>query len=349
MNDVGLKALDVIHRTLVIDEPWTIRSERAFSWIGYRLAARVEASPLFMSLDIPLSRVTTMIEVVEDVGASAAEVEALLRTLNQLAIGAAYVFSPLDRTITAMCAHNVHEETVKWRPAELASDHITALVLAERHAEVLAERVKGRVARRTHPRSGERLAADEMLNVLEEHYIPPGAEASHFGTEAEMTSVYGMVRDTYDFSAGASADGIAIEVAFGEDETTLIELKTKEPHPLVGHGLGVFMTVRVAPDLPKCCHLANKVNRRQFTPGETIAALGAWTVRTVGEQHYLARSRFIPNVNYAPGRAVDCAQSAIGQAIWVDQLFHPNLTRRSSLPNIAKRLRKESPSVRGHS
>ena len=44
MPDVGLKALETIHKLLCIDEPWTIRGERDFSWIGHRLTQNVRAS-----------------------------------------------------------------------------------------------------------------------------------------------------------------------------------------------------------------------------------------------------------------------------------------------------------------
>jgi hypothetical protein len=211
--------------------------------------------------------------------------------------------------------------------------------LAERHAELLAERFRGTVASRAHPQSGERPVPDDVLNVLEAHYAPKRTETSPFRASKEMKAVHDTVRDTLDFSAGSSPEGIAIEVAFGESETTLIELKTDQSHPVVGNGLAVFMTTRVAGDLAQCCHLANRMNQLQFAPGESVPALGAWTVRTIGEQHNLARARFVANANHAPGKAVDCAQSAIGQALWADKLFHPGMQRRSSLPAIAKALR----------
>ena len=74
MPDVGLTALETIHKLLLIDEPWTIRGERDFSWIGHRLTQNVSASKQFDGDGITLSRLSATCIVVEDVSAPQEEV-----------------------------------------------------------------------------------------------------------------------------------------------------------------------------------------------------------------------------------------------------------------------------------
>ncbi len=337
MTDFGLEALAAIHGRLMIDEHWTVREPRAFSWIAHRLSQRVDASTMFESLDLMITRITSSVVLVEDIGSSREAVEEMLGWFNHLAVGSAYVYDPAERSIAAMLAHNVHAETTPFRPEDIASYQIIALVLAERHADTIADRVRGRVARRQHPVAGERLERDDMLNVLNESYQPRGREPNLFASDNEMLQVYELVQGTYDFSAGGNAAGIAIEVAFGENETTLIQLRTDHPHPELGHGLGVFLTLPARLTETDAARIANQLNIRQFEQGETIAAFGSWCVRRIGEHTHVGRGFFVPNANFRPARAVDCAAAAIGQAVWADNLFHPHLSRRSALPAVAKR------------
>lgn len=343
MTDVGLEALGDIHRRLMIDEPWTIREPRAFSWIAHRLSQLVEASDMFESLDVNIARVMSSATVVEDVGVSREAAEAMLGWLNHLAVGSAYVYDPIERTIRAMLAHNVHSETMRFRPEEIASYQIIALVLAERHADLLAERLRGTVARRQHPVAGERLERDDMLNVITGVYQVRGCEPNLFANPDEIRAVHDLVRNTYDFSAGGDAGGIAIEVAFGEDQTTLIQLMTNQPHPELGQGLGVFLTLPLQVDEKGAAKIANLLNLHQFQEGETIAAFGAWCVRHIGERPHVGRALFVPNANFRCGRPVDSAMAAINQAVWADSLLNPGLPRRSALPAVAKGMGLQTP------
>lgn len=54
---------------------------------------------------------------------------------------------------------------------------------------------------------------------------------------------------------------------------------TNQPHPELGHGLGVFLTLRLRVDANEAARAANLLNLHQFKDGETIAAFGAWCVR----------------------------------------------------------------------
>jgi hypothetical protein len=334
--DVGMRALQLMHEGLRIDDCWTIRAEREFSWIAHRLQATLRASRPFVSHDILISRVTSSILLIEDVGVSRADVDSALAYMNHASVGAAYVYSPLERTVSVLAAHNVHEETLNWRPVELSAYHMLSLERAERTADELAERLRGEVARRIHPASGERLRPDDLLSTIERDIAPVGELPSRFANAEEITAVHELVRDTLDFSAGGDESGICIEVAFGESETVLIQLTTDEPHPFLGNGLGVFTTLPLPHTLTETAALVAQLNQRQFAEGEVVPAVGAWCVRPARNGFCPAHARFVPNLLFRPGLAAACAMSAINQAIWADQIAFPGLGRRSALPALGK-------------
>lgn len=342
MTDIGIEALRTIHKMLLIDEPWTVWHERQFSWIGHRLEANVEASEMFVSRGILVSRLTTTIEVIEEVQAAHDVAVEALADLNRWASHGALVYLADERSVRMMLSNIVHSETSGWRPTEHATAHILSLAIIEKEAVALADRLGGKVAKRLHPLLGARRTPDDLLNVVEQLYAPAGAEPSRFADSSELQAVEDMVRATggIGVTLGPFADGISIEVAFGAADTTLIDMVSNVVHPMLGHGLSVLTTTRMVDSYAEACRITNRLNVLQFAPGSVMSALGAWFVRTIGEDHHIAHVRFVPNLYFTPGFAVTCGAEAIDHAIWVDRLMHPDLPERSALGVVNARLRR---------
>jgi len=343
--DVGELALEEIHKRLLIDEAWTWRRPRGFTWIAHRLNQSTDASPVFESRGIKISRIVSRVTVIENVGVSQSSAEKIVGEVNHLAVGSAYVYLSEDRRVDAIVAHHVHDETLKMRSKQIAAYQMLALAFGELHSERLADAFQGKVATRQHPASGKRLQADDLLNVIAAFYRPAGALPSSFADSAAIEQVHQLVRNTHFFSAGGSAGGIAIEVAFGNDDTTLIELQTEASHTHLGTGLGVFLKLRLNADEAQVARSANELNLLQFAAGAVVPAVGAWCLYTLDGRPSLGHAFFVPNAHVQGHVAADVhalvldgAMAAIEQALWVDSVLHPNLPPRSSLPIVEKRL-----------
>lgn len=342
--DVGELALQEIHKLLLIDEAWTWRRPRGFSWIAHRLIQSTDASPVFESRGIKISRIVSRVTVIENVGVSQSAAEKIVGEVNHLAVGSAYVYLSEDRRVDAIVAHHVHDETLKMRSKQIAAYQMLALAFAELHSERLADAFQGKVAARQHPSSGKRVQADDMLNVVAALYRPAGARPSSFADSAAIEQVHQLVFNTHFFSAGGSADGIAIEVAFGNDDTTLIVLKTDASHPHLGNGLSVFLKLRLNADEAQAARLANQLNLQQFAAGAIVPAVGAWCLYTFDGRPSLGHALFVPNAHVqgsvpnVHALVLDGAMAAIEQALWVDSVLHPNLPPRSAVPTVGKRL-----------
>ena len=48
-HDAGLQVVEFVYRTMRIDEEWSIREPRGFTWWGHQLAQRVWAEPARLS------------------------------------------------------------------------------------------------------------------------------------------------------------------------------------------------------------------------------------------------------------------------------------------------------------
>lgn len=338
MDDVGLQALEEIYKVQQIDEPWTIRGERQFSWIGHRLQQTMSASKLFDDEGLTLSRLTASCVVVEDVSAPEDDVLHLLSRLNRHALGNAYSYSAADRRITATTVAYVHRGTLDWRTSQFGVFSIHQLCLAETEADHIADTTGGQVAIRAHPASGFRSARDDMLNVVDAVFVKDGQSPSSFANEFEMQTIAELSAKSSSFaSLGASMHGVAFEMAYGET-TSLGRLSSEEPHRHIGNGLSyrLHLPGPISPDEAE--KISALLNREEAHGVALTTHYGAWcwdTWPTVGQA--LAYQAFIPNTIYRPGIAQDAAMSLIKRAQWADRFLNSTSSKKNVWTTIAQR------------
>jgi hypothetical protein len=323
MANVVEDALHFIYAELRIDEEWTAWRDSGFSWLGYRLRQDFEVGPAFIDAGTDLHRVYSTVPILENVRAPEDRVWSALALLNRFAVGEAMVWEPEARRVVCHLGAPVHSETLSWRPAQIADFAILALRTCEDRAEPLAELLDGTVAEWRHPSSGKREAPDEMLFVGQNAFAPEGDKESRFTNDAEMQAIYREVENSPFFSAGASADGLCIEVPFGDD-TILAEIRTGERHPALGSGLLNVLKMRLPPHETRSpAEVAAMLNRREAQGELPSVNFGAWCVQELAGQEILAHARFTPNLLYRPLLAADITYSMINRALWVGAVLLP--------------------------
>jgi hypothetical protein len=321
MTSTATAALETIRRQLHIDDEWTIWGERGFGWIGHRLLQKFFVSTPIESAGMEVYRVWSTVPVVENVTAGEAEVVKALGLFNRFTVGEALVWDAPARRIVCHTGAIVHADTLPWRPGQIADYSILALGASEAKADLLATALRGEVATVGHPDQGLRTHPDEMLGVGEEVFRPAGQEPSTF-VEDDFQQVYSTVFGTHFFSAGAGADGIAIEVPFGTDDTTLIQLTNNATHPALGAGLLCTLKVRIPPDVQSGAdQLASILNAMECDGHLLSASFGAWCVDSAGGDEFLAHAWFTPNLLRRPMLATDIASISINRAGWVAQVL----------------------------
>ena len=111
-QDLGLEAVERAFE-MSIDEPWTVREERGFTWWGDWIRQRVWAGPAIRSRGETLWHVRARTPVFRDVPDEPATYE-LLDSLNALAALSAYVYDPDDGTISARCGAFLYGDVEPW-------------------------------------------------------------------------------------------------------------------------------------------------------------------------------------------------------------------------------------------
>lgn len=341
-RDVGSETLKYIHDRLQIDEEWTHRRERGFTWWAHRLAQQIDAGRPIDDDGIVVTRITSRIPLVRGVTVGADLVDKVLAAWNFTADSFCYVYDPETHGIDSVQSGVVHEQTSGWRPELLASYFIVQLCHAEEDAPVLRRALGGRLATSRHPTHGRRKEPDDMLNAVRAVFLPIGESKNAFADKFEFDTICEQVNRINAASFGGSDSGVAIEVPFG-DNTALITLNAIEPNPRIGAGLGVFLQLPIFAGFDECVRLASWLNRKEAAGEFLSQCIGAWSVKKGGRFCTVARCEFIPNVLHRSGLAMDAAIAAIMKLKQVNRLMNPGVEEPIAWKVVTDRLGIEGP------
>lgn len=317
MSDLVSRALDKISATLMIDDEWMVRGERELTWTAHRLGQTFSVNGPYDSHGFQVCRVSSIVPVVA--GPQAEKLAEILSIQNSLSVADALVSHPTDGLVASHLAAVFHDQTFDWRLSQFISLAIIQLVLSEAQADFLPGLVGGHPAHWTHPRNGRRLVPDDMLNVVEAIFKPAGMEPSRFRSNEDFKAVETSLEDTRFYTMGSSEEGIAIEVPFGTNDTSLIRLHADQIHPELGSGLLATLQIRppAGASNRSVAGLAADMNWQECS-AESMHQYGAWHARN----ELLTHAHFLPNAEFRQGITFLAAQGQIQRAIWADLILN---------------------------
>ena len=339
MTDVAQQLLGNVFKTLQIDEAWSIREGRSFSWIAHRLEQKVTAHRPVEDDGFTLYKIVAETLVVEGVQATESEVNAELSELNRLAFGSAYSFDPKNKTIRATTSTWVHDETAGWRGRLFEMFCMGQLCFAETEADFLADRCKGIVARREHPTSGERQLPDDMLHLIEDFFVPGGYAANQFENPFEFEALADTAKITpFLATLGADANGIALERCFG-DWTAISILTSSIKHRRVGSGLTTLIQLQNQITEEDGYSICAVLNRKEKEEGSFTPHFGAWCVdKSPNGNPKITYKGFYPSLAYQNGLILDMGMMCSRRMVWADQALNAQPTRGNAWERLAQRL-----------
>ena len=336
-EDVGAAALARIHQQLLIDDEWTDRRDRGFTWWAHRLAQQIDAGIPIDDDGIVITRITSRVPVVKNIRVATAKVHATLAGLNLFADSYRYVYDAQQRRVESVQSVILHAQTLGWRADLTASFFLVQLIHAEADARELARQLRGRIAVSNHPIQGRRRVPDDMLNVVRDVFQVTTAAENGFTNRFEFETICEQVNRINAVSLGASDTGLAIEVPFA-DSTALIVLQAGERCPRIGAGLGVRLHLPMRVDFGQAVHLAAWLNGREAA-GELLShGIGAWSTRASADDYIVVHSSFIPAALYRSGLAMDAATGAIHKLKQLNALMNPNVPEPDVREIVANRL-----------
>jgi hypothetical protein len=302
-KDLGMAAVERIHREMQIDEPWTVREERGFTWWGAWIRQRVWAGPATRSGGETLWHVRARTPVYRDQPDEPATY-ARVNDWNLLWPMGAMAY---DGTISARSGAFLYAGVDPWLETFL----LMAAGLQASLAWVAAEAAAGVGPRddEPHPVAGQRRDPDDMLNLAASTpKVPSPITASILRTaEGELAAE--------DFAVTFDEDEeVLVEVLSVAGDTAMWVLRTVD-HPVLGPGALARLVLTRPMGPQRAAWIANALNLAEaadWTGDVRPHAFGAWSV----EDGRLVHNAFFPAVLLGGGDEHIAALLARNFAIW---------------------------------
>jgi len=286
--DLGMDAVDRIHREMQIDEPWTLREERGFTWWGAWIRERVWTGDAVRSRGETLWHVRAVTPTFRDLPDEPATYAAVI-DMNLLQPMSAFVFDPDDGTVSARCGVFVYGAVAPW----LSTWLLTAVGLQASMAWLAAgsDAAAGLVRDDLpHPQAGPRRDPDDMLNVaMGLPAMPSPVTVAVLEAAAAELAAEGVTA-----SFDPETDSLLAACPMGPDQAAMWGVRSAE-HPFLGPGAVTRLGLPEVVGPRRGAWLANALNAAESADwrGEDRPhALGAW--KFDGRQLY--HDTFLPGV-----------------------------------------------------
>ena len=274
-QDAGLEVLDFVYRSMKIDECWSIREPRSFTWWGHRLAQRVSVEPVRRSHGFEVARLSAETDLLRNVQSTQKTADRLAG-FNQHASLSAFVWYPDEGRIRLRCSAGVHAETIETlKPLFSAA---VSIQVADAHVKVdaLATLLGGEPDTSGHPTGGQRQDIDDMLNVIEQLFAREGRKAKPF-TEADFARAAAVNPPLW---LEAETSGTSLKALLGTEKypsaIAVLYVEGSEFHPQLGFGLLMQLNLPITASADQTLVLSHKLNLAEAHAWETPYFFGAW-------------------------------------------------------------------------
>lgn len=243
----------------------------------------------------------------------------------------------------------VHEGTRNWLPCLFAGLAILQPVESQFAADGIMRRLGGQADRSTPPGRGSPTNLDSIQGA-EKDIALRGMEQSKWANTGEFEEI-AEKWGRHDFGFGIAGEGhLDMEMPFG-DATARLKLRTDEPHPRLGNGLRVTLTLPVWSSESDTDELTMEMNYTQQInlPNYGGPFIGSWSAENWSEfrkgdaSFAPAQSFFVPNLFYQRGLAETLVVYAMARAKRLREISMPGAIDLPMYQILDKRLGVNKP------
>lgn len=326
--------LDYLFKIMQIDEKWTVRLPRGFTWWAHSLPQRVWVEHQMQITDHPVIRVQAETALLRNIPSSQ-KVQGAVDVLNKRASLNTYRWNPHTHLLRIRCSAYVTTETIGWLKSFLAE--AIALQVADAHVKGRAEFAGlfgGEVDTSDHPKRGSREVRDDMLNVIENMFVPVGQKPSPF--TAEDFAALERMEPSPSVLTSCNGHGATAEFAYyGPETTTFLKFFRKRPrvqtslceiaaslrHPQLGSGAFWKLTLPLELTEARAMETATELNLAEYTatPEPYFYNFGAWC--SDSDRKAVSYVMFMPAVIHRPNILVSFLWSMRARNQWAKQFL----------------------------
>jgi len=315
----GEQLISELVAAMRLDQSWIVDTAGGFEWWPSGQKQRVWCDDGLFTNQSTTYRIHSEMDLIRGSG-KALQFEVEIEREMDAATMSAVVYDAKDDTYKLHSSVFATEDNIVY----LKRTCFAAVILQVREAMIIAERLRSKlnavVALTEHPSMGMRPSPDPICQAPEHFFCPSGTQESKWRgvmewRETELaiereSSKFNSDHHThltaeFQWSASPSNTGIALEV------------RTQEPHPLLGNGLHFTLMIPMIMALERISHLALELNQLERDSWKRTHMLGSWC----SHDTRLAYRMFIPNVLYRPELMPEFCLQMANRAHWVNDWF----------------------------
>lgn len=227
-------------------------------------------------------------------------------------------------TVRFVATMYAREQTLAWLPELFARLAMVTICDAHYRAAKAAELMNAEASRSGPAGTAPSGHVDKLLGVVETLFLPAGETASRWaGSDEfkELAEAYGSNEICY---GDGDEHGATLETVFAND-TAIVQLRSNEPHPMMGAGLLVGLQLPFFGSFDEISAFCERLGHEQARRYTGAPLLGTWLPKEAQPDLYCpANACFIPNLLYKRGLATNLALWQLTHARWVRSTFWPD-------------------------
>ncbi len=314
-EDLGTELVAYTHESLRIPGDYTKDAGRGFEWWASDYAQRIWSDLGNFHNASTVYRLHAEIDFVCGCGHAAAAQPALMQVMSEG--GLSGIVYDADKDMYKLhCSVYAHCDNEAWIRRVFNAAVALQVTEVQRLAQRFAKEFKMSHAMSEHPSHGARKTPDPICEFEEKFFKPYGVGASRWiGVEEWEDGRQALRRISTDVKTDHQLCLEAeFEWAYGQRDMSLI-ISAADPHPELGHGLLVTLTIPVLMDDQHKAQAAMLLNEQERREWNWYNDLGSWCCRN-GELAFVC---FVPNICFTPGILTDFSHDMGIRANWVNE------------------------------
>jgi hypothetical protein len=322
-DDVGIQTVQEIYNSLQVDEEWSIREERGFTWWANQFKQTIRVDQPIEDDSLHISRVHVETEFLKYPKRSE-KIDTQLARMLKLSSLSGLIHDPQSGRLKWRCNAFVHEENNFWLINMLCFAAILQLKDAQTMA-LLSEQLELKLEcdHSCHPESGPREQFDDDLKILDRFIISEGQKPISNIGQSEFENISQMLNNQKIFTS-TGENSLAGYVPFGRD-VSLLQIDMNQPHPLLGNGILYRLSLPPEDIWPVASvdgALTMDMNINEQKDRLTGHFLGSWCLGPAGENTLTPTFvSFIPAVVCSPNVLVNMTYSTLMHNTFAEGYF----------------------------
>lgn len=318
-DTLGKEFVADVHEFLHVDEKYCLDDGDGFIYWAGDLATRIKTDMGVFRQSMSIYRVTAETDFLKGRGHMAELAVALEYEMDQCSFSGP-IYDPATDTFRLFCGVYATSEHAHWLRKTFAA--AVALQAAEAHdlQQRLSQRLHAAPANSGHPHTGIRTEPDAVLEHAQGFFVGAGELPSKWiGLPTWEQAGWIMEREARRFDTDRQTYMSAVfDWACGGENGLVLDLRTDEPHPKLGNGLHVTLTVPMQLNAAGIGHLVLDLNSYEKNEYKRCHTLGSWCCH--GGK--LAFREFVPNALFDEEYLEEICVNMSTRAIWTNEWFY---------------------------